>query len=288
MNAIWVAAITPLVTFFLSIIGLTGFTGYAIFRLNSPQIIREKIWNAFAGDKDFNDEKLKSFSNHQLDLTRFRVVYGVQARSVADLHRLLSWMARHQFTPADVKRARRWIDPSRHHPLNAPSRLRLIARLVVAAIMFAGFTVVQDKATNSRTTMIRMRVSKTWMWSDGKSVEGVLGQPWRIDAQSCARHTLPGRSITGLTDGETSAICQGIPGGDLQTTVNDGLRYQRWSLAAISVFLFLAGIKTGFTLCYGMRARELAQRLSPATPSQANPRRPRKKPAPSNDRRESA
>ncbi|SDE09549.1 DUF6216 family protein [Paraburkholderia lycopersici] len=288
MNAIWVAVITPLVTFSLSIIGLAGFAAYAVFRLNSPQIIREKIWNAFVGDKDFNDEKLKSFSHHQLDLTRFRVVYGVQARSVADLHRLLSWMARHQFTPTDIKRARRWIDPSRNRPLNAPGKLHLTVRLVVVVIMIAGFMMVLDKATSSTTTMIRMRVSKTWLWSDGRSVVGIVGQAWRIDAQSCARHTLPDTSITGLTDAETAAICQGIPSGDLQTTVNEGLRYQRWSLAAISVFLFLAGIRTGLTLCFGMRARELAQQLSRATPTQANPRRARKKRAPSNDRRELA
>lgn len=52
MDAIWVAAVTPLVTFFLSIAGLAGFTAYAVFRLNSPQIVREKIWSTFFGDKD--------------------------------------------------------------------------------------------------------------------------------------------------------------------------------------------------------------------------------------------
>jgi Family of unknown function (DUF6216) len=89
MDAIWVAVTTPLVTFFLSIIGLAGFTVYAVFRLNSPQIIREKIWNAFVGDKDFNDEKPKSFSHSQLDLARFRVVYGVPTAFTKDRKRLL-------------------------------------------------------------------------------------------------------------------------------------------------------------------------------------------------------
>ncbi|MDR8071038.1 DUF6216 family protein [Burkholderia cenocepacia] len=285
MDATWVAVITPLVTFSLSIIGSVGFAVYAVFRLNSPQIIREKIWNAFIGDKDFNDETLKSFSQHQLDLARFRVVYGIPAQSVSDLHRLLSWMAHHRFTPADVKRARRWIDPSQDDPLTAPSKLRLTARLVVAAMMIAAFMMILDKATNSRTTMISMRISKTWMWSDGTSVEGIWGQPWRIDAQSCGRPPLADTSITGLTDAETTAICRGIPNGDLQTTVNEGLRYQRWSLAVISFFLFLAGIKTGLTLCFGMRARELTQRLSPTILSQADPRRARKKRVRANSRR---
>lgn len=287
MNAIWVAVVTPLVTFFLSIAGLAGFTAYAVFRLDSPQIIREKIWNAFVGDKDFNDEGLKSFSHHQLDLARFRVVYGIPARSVPDLHRLLSWMRRHQFTPTDIKRARRWIDPSRSRPLSAPSRRCLTGHLALVTILIAAFMLVLGKATDSSTTLIRMRVSKTWMWSDGKSVEGILGQTWRIDAQSCNRHTLPATSLTGLTADETTALCQGIPSGDLETTVNEGLRYQRRSLGALSFFLFLASIRIGVILCFGMHARALAQRLS-AAPSPSTPQRTRKERLPSNRRGTSA
>lgn len=59
------ATISPLLTYLLSILGLVIVAVYAIFRLNSTRIIREKVWSAFVGDKVFNDEKLKSFAHDQ-------------------------------------------------------------------------------------------------------------------------------------------------------------------------------------------------------------------------------
>lgn len=224
----------------------------------------------FLRRQGFNDERLKSFSDHQLDLARFRFVYGIPARSVPDLHRLLSWMRRHQFTSTDIKRARRWTAPSRNRPLNAPSWLCLGHLALVAILIAVAFVLILGKATDYSTTVIHMRVSKTWMWSDGKSVEGIWGQTWRNDAQSCNRHTLPATSLTGMTAAETTPLCHGIPSGDLLTTVNEGLRYQRWSLGAISIFLLLAGIRIGVILCFGIHARELVQRLSVA-PSPSPP-----------------
>lgn len=277
MSTIWGAAISPLVTYVLSILGLAMVAVYAIFRLNSTQIIREKVWSAFVGDKDFNDEDLKSFAHDQLDLARFRIVYGVQARSVSDLHRLLSWMKRYRFTPIEIKRARRWIDPSRDEPLNVPSKRYLAACLVVPVIAIGGFMYLSNKATTSKTTMINMRVSKTWMWSDGASVEGIWGKPWRIDAQSCANHTLPDTSLTGLTSTETTAICNGIPDGELRTTVKEGLTYQRWSLAAISFLILFVGIGVGISAHVGLLAKGLARRLPQAAQRQTSHRRtPRK------------
>lgn len=281
MSAIWGAAVSPLVTYVLSILGLAMVAVYAIFRLNSTQIIREKVWSAFVGDKDFNDEKLQSFAHDQLDLTRFRVVYGVQARSVADLHRLLSWMERYRFTPIEIKRVRRRIDPSRAEPLNAPSRRFLVACLVVIAITIASFMYISNKATTAKTTMIHMRVSKTWMWSDGASVEGIGGTPWRIDAQACSQHTLPDTSTTGLTSNETTAICNGISDGELKATVKEGLTYQRWSGVLISFLILFAGINVGISAHIGLLARGLAQRLPGTGQRQAGRRT--KKPARSNN-----
>ncbi|MDB5783191.1 DUF6216 family protein [Caballeronia mineralivorans] len=261
MSAILGATIGPLVTYLLSILGLAIVAVYAIFRLNSTQIIREKVWSAFVGDKDFNDEKLKSSAHDQLDLTRFRVVYGVPARSISDLHRLLSWMDRCKFTPIDVKRARRWIDPSKDEPLEAPSQRYFITCAVALMIMIASFMFVSNKATGSKTTMLRMQVSKTWIWSDGASVESVLGKHWRIDAESCSKHTLPDTTITGLTDAETTAICNGIANGKLKAAVSDGLKYQSGSLLVISFFILFLGISVGLSLHFAMLARGLVRQL---------------------------
>ncbi|WP_175924575.1 DUF6216 family protein [Burkholderia latens] len=239
MNAIFGAAIAPLLTYLLSILGLAGFVIYAVFRLNSTQIIREKVWSTFVGDKDFNDEKLKAFGQDQLDLTRFRLVYGVTARSISDLHRLLSWMDRHHLTPIDVKRARSCIDPSKDNPLNVPRTRHFIARAILCALLVALFVVVLNTAGTSKTTLISMRTSKTWLWSDGASVEGIWGETWRLDAQSCTKRPLPNSRVTGLSYDETMAICKGIADGGLRETVTGGLKDQRIVIGVLLLFTLL-------------------------------------------------
>jgi hypothetical protein len=262
MNPILGAAIAPFITYLLSILGIACFAGYAIIRLNSPQLIREKVWAAFVGDKEFNDNKLKSFGQDQLDLMRFRLVYGVSARSVSDLHRLLSWMERHNLTPSEVKRVRAYIDPSKDEPLESPQTKHFIAPTILLALMMAVFVVTADKASHQKTTLITMNVSKTWLWSDGASVEGIWGKSWRLDAQACERSTLPTTNLTGLTPDETMAICKGIADGAPKETVNDGLKAQRRAITAVLIFILLVATNLVFSLSTAGRARVLARRLN--------------------------
>ncbi|MBN3748306.1 hypothetical protein G3N96_23190 [Burkholderia sp. Se-20373] len=264
MSAILGAAIVPFMTNILSILGPACFAIYAIFRLNSTQIIREKIWSTFVGDKDFNDTKLQSFGQAQLDLTRFRLVYGVSARSVADLHRLLSWMDRHRLTPIEVKRARACIDPSKDEPLTAPRTRHLIARAALLAVI-ATALVLTFKASTSRTTLLTMHASKTWLWSDGASVEGVRGKPWRLDARSCASFPLPAPALTRLTDNETVAICKGFADGTLKDTVSKGLTDQRQAAIVLMVFAFPIMAIVAFSLGGALNARSLVHRVQATT-----------------------
>ncbi|RQT57702.1 DUF6216 family protein [Burkholderia cepacia] len=261
MNAIWGASIVPLVTYLLSILGLAGFVGYAILRLNSTHIIREKVWSTFVGDKDFNDEKLKSFGQKQLDLTRFRLVYGVTARSIQDLHRLLSWMDRHQLTPIEVKRVRAYIDPSKDEPLDTPRTLHLVTRAILLLLIMVGLMVTFNKVSTSKSTLLTMHVSKTWLWSDGVSVEGVLGSSWRLDAPSCASPPLPEITHTGLTGDEMIALCKGIADGALKKTVNEGIKFQRRAIAVFLLLALLFETSVAFGFGIALRARRLARRL---------------------------
>lgn len=259
MNTIFVAMVGPIATYFLSILGLVVVAGYATFRLNSTQIIREKVWGSFVGDKDFNDERLKSFARDQLDLARFRVVYGVPARSVRDLHRLLSWMERYKIGPIDVKRIRGWIDPSRDEPLKAPGRRYVLVCVVMLGILIFSFT-SSGRAASSEATWFRMNVSKTWFSSDGTSVNAVWGH-WRIDSESCVKHTLPDVKVTGLTSAETTSICNAIASGELKAKVRDSLRAQRWGLGVVSLIIVLLVACLILHLYSALLARQMGRQL---------------------------
>jgi len=259
MNAIFSAVVGPLATYFFSILGLVIVAGYAVLRLNSTQIIREKVWSSFVGDKDFNDEKLKSFARDQLDLTRFRVVYGVSARSVMDLHRLLSWMEQYKVSPIDVKRVRSWIDPSRDEPLRTPSKRYIVTWMAVFGILILSLT-LPHAASESKVTFLTMKVSGTWFSSDGTSVNGIW-ERWQIDSQSCMKHILPDLNLTGLTGTETAAICDGIAGGELKTVVGDSLKFQRWSLAVIAFVIASLAVIILLNVNVASRARRLGNQL---------------------------
>jgi hypothetical protein len=259
MNTIFGAVAGPLTTYLLSILGLLIVACYAVFRLNSTHLIREKVWSSFVGDKDFSDEKLNAFARDQLDLSRFRVVYGVTAKSVEDLHGLLSWMENHAISPGDVKRARGWIEPSRNHPLEIPSKRYIAASVAVVGILilslFAPVT-----ASDSKTAMLKMNDSGTWFFSNGASASAVWGS-WRIDSQSCINRELPMSGETGLTADETKALCDGIASGALKTTVKESLTYQRRSLGVISFVLLFAALGVFLHLNAALFARQLANRL---------------------------
>lgn len=261
MNTIFGAVVGPLATYLLSILGFTIVGGYAIFRLNSTQIIREKVWSTFVGDKDFNDERLKSFARDQLDLTRFRVVYGVPSRSITDLHRLLSWMERYNVSPTDVKRIRGWIDPSRDEPLEPPGK-RYVSTWFGALGILILCLVLPVVVQEAKTTLFRMKVSGTWFSSDGANVDAVWGR-WRIDSRSCMTHTLPDIKLTGLTESETAAICSGIAGGELKTMVSDSLKYQRRGLAAMVFVILLLAAGVCLHIKVALQARRLGNQLRP-------------------------
>lgn len=263
----------PLAAYLLSILGLVAVTGYALFRLNSTQIIREKVWSSLVGDKDFNDERLKSFACDQLDLARFRVVYGVAAQSVKDLHRLLSWMERYKVSPLEVKRVRGWIDASREGLLKVPSRRYVAMCVVVLGILILGFT-SSGRSASSKATWFRMNTSGTWFSSDGTSVNAIWGG-WRIDSQQCAKHVLPDAAVTGLSGDEAASICKAMVDGELKTMVSDSLKGQRWSLGAISLFIVLLYGCAVMHISVVLRARRLGNRLLPMEKAQGGREQPR-------------
>ncbi|WP_157635141.1 DUF6216 family protein [Burkholderia ubonensis] len=272
-NTIFGAAVGPLATYLFSILGLIGVGVYAVFRLKSTQIIREKVWSSFVGDKDFNDEELRSFAQEQLDLTRFRVVYGVAARSVSDLHRLLLWMRQRKIAPGDVKRIRAWIDPSKDELLETPSKRYISTWCVLLGVLILAFC-LSAATSDSKTTMLQMKVSGTWFLSNGTHVDAVWGH-WRIDSESCLNHARPDIKVTGLTEAEATTICNGIANGTLKTVVDESLKYQRWSFAALSLFVLLLAVRTLSILIIAMGARQLANRLRTA---EQTPREPEQVP----------
>ena len=260
MGAVLGAVVAPIASYLLSVLGFIGVAFYAIFRLKSTHIIREKIWSSFVGDKDFNDEKLHIFSNEQLDLSRFRVIYGVSAGSISDLHRLLGWMSTHGLTPIDVKRAREWIDPSKDEPLETPKRkfaFAWLAVFVALIVCLAG----TSPAIASNQALLKMRVSETWYLSDGRSAHSIRGR-WHMDHETCVKGLVPDTSVTHLTNVETKLLCDAMGNGQLETFVKDTVQSQRrlFGLIGLTIVFFAIGVFR--KLDSAGHAKRLANKLS--------------------------
>jgi hypothetical protein len=259
MSSVFGAMAAPIATYILSILVFFVIACYAIFRLKSTYILREKVWSSFVGERDFNDERLKSFSEEQLDLSRFRVMYGVSARSIVDLHRLLSWMVRHGLTPLDVKRARRWINPSRENPLEMPKLKYMLTWLFVLGMLLIGLFVAL-RANDSNETLLRMRASGIWYWSDGKTAYSLRSR-WHIGNQSCTSGSLPDTSVTGFTSAETKLLCSGINDGQLDTIVKETVRVQRRMFASLAFVSSLLAIWAFLKVESAEYAGRLAKKL---------------------------
>lgn len=259
MNTVFVAALAPIVTYCLSVLGLFAVGCYAIFRLKSTYIIREKIWSSFVGDRDFSDERLKTFADEQLDLSRFRVVYGVPGRSIEDLHRLLAWMNKFDLAPFDVKRAREWINPSRDEPFQEPNGRFIVGRVLLLGILMAALFATL-RAVDSHQTLLRMRASGTFYWSDGKSVEPAWGN-WHFDTRACAEGGVPDVSGTGFTSVEGKLLCDGIADGELNKIVTESIASQRRGFGTITLIIGLFAIAAFLKLNSVGRGRQFAQKL---------------------------
>ena len=259
MNTVFVAALAPIVTYFLSVLGLFAVGFYAIFRLKSTYIIREKIWSSFVGDRDFSDEHLKAFADEQLDLSRFRVVYGVPARSIADLHRLLAWMKEFDLAPFDVKRAREWINPSKNEPFQEPNGRFLVGRVFMLAVLMAALFATM-KAVGSHQTLLKMRASGTYYWSDGKSVEPAWGNG-HFDPRGCADGGVPDVSGTGFTSLEAKLLCDGIADGELNKIVTESIASQRRGFGTTAFIIGIFAIAAFLKLNSVGRGRQFARKL---------------------------
>ncbi|MBU9384911.1 DUF6216 family protein [Burkholderia gladioli] len=259
MNSTFTTMIVPVITFFLSIVGPMALAGYAIFRLKSTHPIREKVWSLFVGDKDFHDERLKSFAEEQLDLTHFRIVYGVQAKSTSDLYRLLSWMKRYKVSPEDVKRVRGWINPSQTYALNVPNNFYILSRFIGIVIIASAISWASS-LSRWESTLVTMKTSGTWFLANKTSVRSILGH-WRIDAQTCKTQAMPSTSETGLTLTEEMELCEGLANGKLGAAISSSVRFQRWILTAAALLVLLISIPMGYHLGLAIRAKRLDRKL---------------------------
>jgi hypothetical protein len=260
MNSIFNAAIGPLLTYGLPILAIVAFSIYVLVRVKSPQILREKIWRSFVGDVDFSEDFLQAFSAQQRDLNRFRLVYGVGARSTSQLRTLLAWMDRKAVTIDEVRRVRDWINVEKPEVLSTPPRKLFIVLPIVVGILVVALALLLFAADSPFTTL-KMRDSGVWFWSDGKSVQSLMHQ-WTFDAQSCVVHANPEPSVTGFTIKETQILCAALADGSAAKVVRTALIPQRVALAIVACPLFTGLFMFFFELQSGRRARELSNRLN--------------------------
>lgn len=260
MNSIFNAAIGPLLTYGLPILAIVAFSIYVLVRVKSPQILREKIWRSFVGDVDFSEDFLQAFSAQQRDLNRFRLVYGVGARSTSQLRTLLAWMDRKGVTIDEVRRVRDWINVEKPEVLSTPPRKLFIVLPILIGVLGVVIALLLFVA-DSPSTIIKTRNSGVWFWSDGKNVQSLMHR-WTIDSQSCSANALPDTSITGFTSKETQSICAALADGSVAKVVRPALLSQRIAFASFACPLFIALVAFFFMLQSGRRARTLSNRLN--------------------------
>ncbi|MCY0389709.1 DUF6216 family protein [Robbsia sp. Bb-Pol-6] len=252
-----VAAMIPIL---LGLLSILSFLIYALFRLKSTRLIRIKIWRIIFGDSEYSDPVLQRFSRENHDIDRFRVTHGVDAHSVADLRKLITWMKRYGVSDTELRKVCRWVQPAEEKVLHPMTVARIAATATSTFIVYC-LSAMTLFTTTSSTTLLTMRESHTSFLTDGYEVRSKLPNTWKFSATSCAKHVTPSSSTTGFNDREIGLICPALADGSFKKAADEGLKIQRRALVAISVILFITSFIGYTTILSTRRARILLNRV---------------------------
>jgi hypothetical protein len=184
------------------------------------------------------DPVQRQFMQEASDLEAFKFVYGIEAGSRANLHRLIAWLAQHSIEPRLARKAGRWIDPRQETILTSPSQkhrrnLVLITLLLALPLAFCSSKIADAPA------LLTMKQSSVSFFTDGKTVRSLTGR-WVFDLETCstANQQLLATS-SGFKLFEAAATCSAFRDGTLQHVVESALKEQHWLGVSLSVALLI-------------------------------------------------
>lgn len=261
MESLSTIAQNPLFSHAFVLIGVLVAACYFWWRAGSIYSMLDRLWRLVAGKTDVHDPVLKSLLQESRDIEKFIFTYRLKVRTVADIHRLQTWLKTHEIGISQLQKIRRWVDFKVAELVSPPPRNFAITRIVFGCVaVFVAICI--SPVSTSHNAYLQMRVSKVWFKTDGITVQAPF-ERWSFDSAACSESRANLMQLTGFNAVEADAICSAFKDGSLKGLIKETVRWQM-GLGLVGVLIAIALACAGFMDAHiALEAQRLREQVYP-------------------------
>lgn len=227
-------------------------------RADSLHAVWEKVWRLVAGSTDVQEPRLRAFMQEMRDLEKFRLIYGLKVKSMADMHRLISWVRRYDLDITILQKSRRWVDISKPEFIKQPPKSFFYWNGFW--FVFAGVLAEIAVLVSTSSPLFQMRASNAW-FAVGETTISTPFRGTKFELNQCPAFPEAARRAFGFAKEEVQALCIAHTDGSLKKRASAAATEQSRLGAGVSVIAFLWLLVIAMRVRSGQTARSLAKRM---------------------------
>jgi hypothetical protein len=231
------------------------------WRAGSTSVLLERFWRLITGKSDVGDPVLSGYIQEMKDLEKFRFIYRVKVDSLAELHKLISWMKLHSIHLRTVKAAGKWIDIKSDEILTVPSNRYFSTRIALILLSYISAYAIGYCAISS-SALLQTRETKSWFLANSKEIRTLsFWNENKATTKECTESFSQVSSEFGFSSDETKMICQSLKDQNEKfvTLVHDSLLTQRITLALFATPFLILFILTTVRVKVAATAKEISK-----------------------------
>ena len=181
-----------------------------LYSRGARYIFMDRIWT-MVHKNGFYDSVLQREHERQLDLERFRVMYGIRdMETLAEAQSAVAWAGRLSLSLRELGRAGRWVK-WKEERVRKPglTEAAIIGALCLAFSFTTAFPLV---FTVNDEALVKFKSSETWAWLGNQKVKSfrlLNDAPWEISKEHCGNKEKI-KNETPLSMDEIDYVCHEI------------------------------------------------------------------------------
>lgn len=224
-------------------------------------VFLDRIWSLIHR-KDFGDEILRKYHEGQIDLERFKFMYGIRSiESLPAAYAAKAWADEIGLTLRTMGKARYWVNWETRQVKKASKLGDVLAWLLYVGVGIA--TCFPLAGAISNDMLARFKESGSWVWmNDNRATElsFSFSKPWVLTKADCEVRPL-NMPDTSLSAEEAEILCGSFGTEELQSAVEENVRAQRWIMGFLTVFMIGVLWTVFMGLMVRLRAADIRRRV---------------------------
>jgi len=237
---------------------------FILYFRGARYIFLDRIWSLIHR-KDFGDDVLRKYHEGQIDLERFKFMYGIRSiESLPAAYAAKAWADEIGLTLRTMGKARYWVNWETRQVKKASKLGDVLAWLLYIGVGIATCFPLAGAASNDM--LVRFKESGSWVWvNDNRATElsFSFSKPWVLMKANCEVHPL-NISEANLSAEEVKLLCRSFGTPELQSAVDKNVQAQRWIMGFLTVFMFGVLWAMFNALMVRLRAADVRRRIDKA------------------------